>query len=270
MTDINLSLTGLFLILPMRLSLLCVSNIECGQNVLRSVDYIQVLPIDGLQTLQFDYLIKLLDSEVLPYANQLLTAFAIPFEKVIPIHVFTHPYFNWDLYVKVKTNCPSLISHHCFAGYTYNSFGLQFKSPLINMFVLRLDMIEKLYLNLQYYLTQELKLYEPNLQRDYPVFELADIELHFNHYHDINEIIQAWNRRKERIDFDNLIFESVIENDAGYRLFHKLPKGRRIGFSSRQYHDSDIVFIFLCGKYFLVWGRRQMLLRLVRFRILNV
>lgn len=223
------------------------NNIECGASVLRSVDYIQVLPIDGLQILQFDYLINLLDSEVQPYANQLLTAFSIPFEKVIPIHVFTHPYFNWDLYVKVKTNCPSVISHHCFAGYTYHSLGLRFKTPLINMFVPQLDMIEKLYLNLQYYIDQELKYdrmeYEPNLKRDYPVFELADIELHFNHYHDVAEAIQIWNRRKGRINFDNLIFELVIENDAGYQLFHKLPKGRRIGFSSQQYSDSDIVYL---------------------------
>jgi glycosyltransferase involved in cell wall biosynthesis len=39
---------------------------------------------------------------------------------------------------------------------------------------------------------------------DYPVGILGDIKIHFNHYKNKDETLEKWNKRKQRIDFDNL------------------------------------------------------------------
>lgn len=45
--------------------------------------------------------------------------------------------------------------------------------------------------------------------KNYPVAKLDDVTIHFVHYKTEQEAREKWNRRKERVNYDNLFFVTV-------------------------------------------------------------
>lgn len=89
--------------------------------------------------------------------------------------------------------------------------------------------------NLMYYLSlpliYEKSLYEKNLKRNYPVGRLGDIHLYFNHYVDFEEAQECWERRKRRINKDNLlIISSTMSEEVAFE-FEKLPYDNKFIFT---------------------------------------
>ena len=82
---------------------------------------------------------------------------------------------------------------------------------------------------LEYYLSVETR-YETNLKRDYPVGQLGDIRLYFNHYVDFEQARECWERRKKRINMDNLLCVSYTESESVARAFDKLPYKNKVIF----------------------------------------
>ena len=85
-----------------------------------------------------------------------------------------------------------------------------------------------------------------NTNYNYPVAELGDILIHFNHARNSKEAEILWNRRKERINYDNIW---VIASDRGLdekdiEDFSKLPVKGKVLFSSHEYYEKDFVFVF--------------------------
>ena len=93
--------------------------------------------------------------------------------------------FDFEQYVKFINEKVSIVSNHCWGGFTYHSLKAEFLSPFINMFIPQEDYI-RLLEDFDDYMKEEIKYYkneyEPNLQSEYPVALLGDVELHFNHY----------------------------------------------------------------------------------------
>lgn len=156
-------------------------------------------------------------------------------ENIIPIHVMAMPGFEIDKYISIKKNPPTILSPNCWGGITYNSLGLEFKSPLINMYMNHEDYI-KFLKKLRYYLECPLEFmemaYDSNLKKPYPVVRCADIIFHFNHYQSYPEALQCWNRRKERINWDNIIAMFFDDNNILIEEFCKLPYENKICFTS--------------------------------------
>lgn len=102
---------------------------------------------------------------------------------------------------RIKNNNFSIICSNCIGGIIYHRLGKQFMSPTINLWMYQYDYL-KLVLNLREYMNTELEFIES--EYDFPVAKLGDITLHFNHYKTEKEAKDAWDKRKKRINYDNL------------------------------------------------------------------
>ena len=82
--------------------------------------------------------------------------------------------------------------------------------------------------------------YIKDFDNAYPLALLDDIELHFLHYADEEEATQKWNRRLERIHWDNLYFKFNDNDACTYELmkeFEELPYKSKVIFSSKNYSE---------------------------------
>lgn len=214
------------------------------EHLFSKIDGIEVIKIDELLVRQYDYLIDMNQKE--PQAvQQILKLLNISREKVIPARVFLLPSFDLNRYIKVRESRISIIANHCWGGFTYNSLGMQFLSPFINMFVEAEDYI-KLLNNFDYYMELPLHFvreeYEVNLKRNYPVVGLDDVVLYFNHYTDFDSAVAIWNKRKSRINKDNLFVEMAIRRYEDIEKFIALPFQYKIGFSTVPCEEKDVLY----------------------------
>ena len=103
----------------------------------------------------------------------------------------------------------TIIAQNCIGGVIYSDLGLQFLSPTINMFIEDKNFV-KLVENLEYYLSISA---EPLTEKyidpvdnsiTYPKIKIKDIEICCLHYKDCKEAIDAWERRKKRVNLNNV------------------------------------------------------------------
>lgn len=95
----------------------------------------------------------------------------------------------------------SILCSNCIGGIIYHRLGLQFNSPTVNLWIRQYDFI-KLIMNPTEYLNKELVFVDS--EYPHPVAMLGDIRIHFNHSRDEEEARNDWERRKKRIEWDNL------------------------------------------------------------------
>ena len=95
----------------------------------------------------------------------------------------------------------SIICNSCVGGVIYHDLGLEFLSPTINMYLNPLDLI-RFASNLKYYCSLDLQFIETD--EPHPVAMLDDITLYFNHSKTEDDAERDWNRRKKRINYENL------------------------------------------------------------------
>lgn len=159
-------------------------------------------------------------------------------DKLILGKVFTIPGFEWEKYLSIKKKGISIISNYCIGGMLYHTFGLEFKSPTINMFCGGKDFI-KFVSNLEYYLEQELLPYKNDIYipgtlglEQFVEKGIIDNEIVWNFNHDIysEDAIEKWNRRKCRVNKDYVYIVMIIQNDADAYAFEQLKTKRKIGF----------------------------------------
>ncbi len=123
---------------------------------------------------------------------------------------------------KLRNRNFTIISINCLAGSIYHKYGLQYTSPTIGTFFYSDEYLRMLE-NFNYYMTQPLVLkdesWHPEVNQlmtktyKFPVGVLGgDIEIMFLHYSSKAEAKTKWERRVQRINFDNLF---IIFTDAG-------------------------------------------------------
>ena len=105
----------------------------------------------------------------------------------------------------------SILCSNCIGGIIYHKLGKQFLSPTINMFMSNKSFID-FSIHLDIYMNQELVFLQT--ERPYPVAllpgnpeqEVPQIYLFFNHTESSEQAKLDWNRRKSRLNWDNLFF----------------------------------------------------------------
>ena len=97
----------------------------------------------------------------------------------------------------------TIFSCNCTGGVLYHDLNMKFLSPTINMYMVCEDFI-KFCENPKHYLSLEMEEYKGDIVRDYPIATLGDITLFLVHYESIGEAAKKWNRRKARINWDNI------------------------------------------------------------------
>lgn len=178
--------------------------------------------------------------------RQLVKLLNMSVDTLIRADVFSLPDFNFTLYDKIKKNPVSIITNQCWGGYTYNSLDLRFDSPFINMFINNNEFF-KLANNFKYYIEQPISFvreeFEENLKRNYPIASLGGIFLNFNHYVNFEEALSAWEKRKKRVNFDNLLFVARIDNEYEANLFNECNCTNKIGFANEAFPYTDIIYL---------------------------
>ena len=112
----------------------------------------------------------------------------------------------------------TILSSNCLGGLIYHELGLEFLSPTVNLRFSSPDFV-KFICDMEHYL--EFEFAQINSEELYPVALLDDIVVHLVHYHSMREAIDAWNRRKKRINRDNIF---VILNDCDGMSKNELEK----------------------------------------------
>lgn len=156
----------------------------------------------------------------------------------------------------LKNKSFSIISNNCWGGRVYQRYGLRYTSPTVGLFFFADEYI-KFCSNLKYYLSLELtfipktesRYYEYYSEKDkyYPIGVLDDIEIVFLHYKSEEEAQEKWNRRKARINWDNLIVKFNDQNGATeehIRAFDKLPYKNKLCFVAHPVEGTECTIQF--------------------------
>ena len=225
-------------------------------NTIKQIDGKPLINIEEIQKVEFDYII--VASKFFTEIKKQALACGIDEDKIINGKVMTHPCFNWKRYIEIKNNGVSLITEACYGGYIYNQLGLKFTSPFINTRIEQNDYL-RLLKKLDYYLEQEIK---PRGDIDFEVssdiapcgyynsiswgksgyfiFDLEDIPLHAIHAVDEQKYLDEWERRKARINKNNLFVMMIIDSDVNAESFSQLPFENKVGFYYRETGSDDI------------------------------
>lgn len=129
----------------------------------------------------------------------------------------------------------TIFSNNCIAGVFYHDAGRQFTTPTINLAFDGPDYISFLE-NPKKYLYSEMKFIDTDLV-PYPVAQVHDIEIRFVHYKTEQECIEMWNKRANRIVWDN-IFVIATTHD-GLDRKDLLERFDRLKYKNKIMYTSD-------------------------------
>lgn len=159
-------------------------------------------------------------------------------------------WYRKELRKKLSNKDFTLISNNCWGGGIYEDLGLPYTTPTVGLFFhgpCYLSFLEglKFYLQETIVFIAESKYEIANSKRQdnqdfYPIGLLGDIEIHFLHYHSKEEALEKWNRRKVRINFDNIFVELGQNELVDYKLmkrFDNLPYKNKLLFSGQNHED---------------------------------
>lgn len=163
---------------------------------------------------------------------------------------------NYNLRKRLKNNNFTIISDNCWGGFMYQYLGIEYNTPFVGMFIFAPDYIKMLQ-NLRYYINCELKFVEESKFKDtlikygtegtYPVGKLDDIEIHFLHYSNENEAMEKWNKRKKRVNWENIFIKFCDANlcDEKYiEEFNNLNYSKKICFTAKNYpHLNSVIWL---------------------------
>ena len=170
-------------------------------------------------------------------------------KKIVPYKVLTIPKVDLKKYMEVINNNVSIFANNCWGGLVYHRLGLQFRSPLINMFFHDEDYLKFLN-NPQKYINTKLSLkkecFVEETQKSYPICKCDDILLYFNHSESFEEANNTWEKRKKRINWDNIFVMMYTENKDVALDFSKLPYSKKVCFVPFQ---TDIESLFSLDFY---------------------
>lgn len=134
---------------------------------------------------------------------------------------------------RLKNHNFSIICSNCAGGVIYHRLGEKFLSPTVNLWLRQRDFL-KLAANLREYLSHELEFIDS--EYDYPVARLKHITIYFYHSKSAEEAATDWNRRKTRINYDNLFLlmydrENLTMDEL--RQIEQIPCRGKVVFSNQ-------------------------------------
>ena len=203
------------------------------QNITTSIDDYPFVKKEDVNSLNFDYCIVAMANMTLIFNEA--ENLGIQKSKLIPIRVLSIPNIDFNEYIKLKNSDLTIFSRNCWAGLCYHRLGLEFLSPTINMFESEND-FNKLMLNLDAYMSYPVEFagtkYSETQKREYPLGRLNDILLNFNHYFSFDEAVSCWEKRKKRINKNNMLIVSKATSEKTLYEFENIPCKNKLIFTS--------------------------------------
>lgn len=209
------------------------------KNIKTTIDGYPFLSIENALTLDFDYCLLAIDKPHFVFqAVEQLGLARLTKDKFIPMRVLLIPNFDFEKYINLKESNLSILSSNCWAGICYHRLGLEFLSPTINMFFDCRD-FNKFMKNLDYYLDLPIEFVEMCCETNtqYPIGLIGDIRINFNHYTDFDDAVACWEKRKKRLNKNNILVVSYTDYEDVAIEFDNLPYKNKIIFTS---FDNDL------------------------------
>lgn len=229
-------------------------NIQVEAIVTDQIDKIEsqyeipIVVLSELQEIECDYLIDMnpdgVGSEI---CKTILYRLNKTKRDVVPIHTLMQPCFDFDRWVKVKESNVSIIASHCWGGFLYNTLGLEFLSPFINLFIGADDFVTLLG-DLRRYMELPLEYVgtsiDANTNKSYPIGKLGDVKINFNHYDTFEDACACWERRKKRINYNNILVEISTDDVQIIEKFLALPYENKICFTILPYEHENVISLY--------------------------
>lgn len=192
----------------------------------RMIDGYRVIMLDDLDSLEYDYLLIMNERQYFDIREKAV-ALGVDVRKILHYKFLELPNLVFGEYIKLKESNISIISNNCWGGTVYNTLGLECLSPFKNLF-LKDDSYLCMLNNIEYYLNCEpvFKDWEidPHSKKRYPVLRLDDVLVHCNHDMIPESAIENWNRRRKKINMNNLFIEMYTDNIENAKSFLRLKK----------------------------------------------
>ena len=185
----------------------------------------------SIATVEYDIIIvggvNIKMSDVLKEAARL----GLDEDKIVLDRTVCVPGFTLERYKQLRHSQLSIFSQNCWGGLICHLFGLQFRSPTVNLIVTN---FMKLFGNPQHYFDQELRFFKWNegnfrgSKWKYPAFLLGDIEIQMLHYNDIDQAREQWERRRLKINWYNALIMTSAADQKILAEFDKLPFAKKV------------------------------------------
>lgn len=144
---------------------------------------------------------------------------------------------------RLKNHDFSILCPSCIGGVIYHRLGQRFLSPTINLWMRQRDFL-KFVSNLEQYINKELVFVEGVVVAgkvcDYPVAKLGDVLIFFKHSNSKEEAKADWEKRKVRINYDNLYLIIYDREDITFDdliEFGKIECANKIILTSKKYDN---------------------------------
>lgn len=157
----------------------------------------------------------------------------LPEEKLLGDWIVCIPGFTLDKYRRLQRSRLSIISINCFGGFISNQLALPFLSPFVNLHIGNEDFIKFLrepHTYLEKPLVYKEYKFVSNENWSYPIAKLGDISLNMLHYKTFLESVEAWEKRKPRINWYNLFVTMWDTDEKHLEQFDALPYGKKACF----------------------------------------
>ena len=152
----------------------------------------------------------------------------------------------------------TIISNNCWGGMVYESYNLPKNSPTVGLYFFASDYIKFLN-NLKQNVYKQIRFIKPTdskwykyIKNDkrtgtYPIGKIDDIEIFFLHYKTEKEVLEKWNRRIKRINWDNLIIKFKDQNlctDKDVKEFFSLNFTNKLFFTVKDWKLNGYIKIY--------------------------
>lgn len=148
---------------------------------------------------------------------------------------------------RIKSRDFTIISNNCWAGRCYQYLGMPYLAPTVGLYFFAEDYLNFV-ANLKHYLDSEIRfipseksryvkeLKERN-QLNVPIGQIDDVEIVFLHYRSEEEAREKWNRRKERVNYNNIYLKFSKMNlceEKHMKQFDELNFENKFMFNNRR------------------------------------
>lgn len=194
------------------------------------LDGYRIIRLEALAQAEFDFIVVMSDIYFEEIVHS-LTGMGIAREKIIPYRVLQIPNLDFAEYAKFKDSNVSIISNNCWGGVVCRTLGIECRSPFKNLSIDDEGDYIRLLRNFNHYMGCSLKFleyaYNENSKKEYPVMLLDDVRVHCNHDANPDDAIEKWNRRRPKINYDNLVAEMYTEDRDVMAEFLKISGYKR-------------------------------------------